>query len=407
MTISPGQQRTILISGAGIAGPALAYWLRRYGFTPTVVERAPSVRDGGYAVDFRGPVHLALLDRMGLRDVVERLSTGTGDWWQVDARGRRLVRMPAEQTGGDIEVLRGDLARVLFESTREGTEYIFSDSITAITDDTDGVHVTFERGEPRTFDLVVGADGQHSRVRALAFGPEEAYLKHLGLYTVIFTTPNVLDLDHTGLVHLQPNRLVAVYSARGNTEAKVMMYFGSPPLAYDRDDLDEQRAIVARTFAEVGWQMPRLLKLMATAPDFYLDAASLVTMDAWTRGRVALVGDAGYGSSSLSGMGNGLAVVGAYVLAGELAMGQGDHRVAFQRYESTLRSYVDGCQKLARRAAAYMLPSNRFVAGLNLRMQRYLPFLADMPAKMARRAASAITLPSYPENRAEGMPRSA
>src|SRR4030095_613666 len=151
MTISPGQPRTILISGAGIAGPALAYWLRRYGFTPTVVERAPSVRDGGYAVDFRGPVHLGLLDRMGLRDAVERLSTGTGDWWQVDARGRRLVRMPAEQTGGDIEVLRGDLARVLFESTMDGTEYIFGDSITAFTDDTDGVHVTFERGAPRTY----------------------------------------------------------------------------------------------------------------------------------------------------------------------------------------------------------------------------------------------------------------
>src|SRR5262245_12602868 len=129
MTVTPGQARTILISGAGIAGPALAYWLRRYGFTPTVVERAPSVRDGGYAVDFRGPVHLAMLEKMGLLDPVERLRTGTGDWWQVDARGRRVARMPAEQTGGDLEVLRGDLARVLFESTRDGTEYMFGDSI--------------------------------------------------------------------------------------------------------------------------------------------------------------------------------------------------------------------------------------------------------------------------------------
>ena len=213
---------------------------------------------------------------------------------------------------------------------------------------------------------------------------------------MIFTTPNVLDLDHTGLVHIAPNRLVAVYSARGNTEAKVMMYFSSPPLAYDRYDLDEQRAIVARAFAGVGWQTPRLLELMATAPDFYLDSASLVKMDAWTQGRVALVGDAGYGASSVSGMGSGLAVVGAHVLAGELATAQGDHRVAFQRYESILRSYVDGSQKLARNAAAFMLPSNRFAAGLSLRMQRYLPFLADMPAKMARRTASAITLPTYP-----------
>jgi 2-polyprenyl-6-methoxyphenol hydroxylase-like FAD-dependent oxidoreductase len=395
MTISSGQPRTVLISGAGIAGPALAYWLRRYGFTPTVVERAPSVRDGGYAVDFRGPVHLGLLDRMGLRDAVERVRTGTGDWWHVDARGRRIVRMPAEQTGGDIEVLRGDLARVLYEYTRDATEYVFGDSISAITDDAVGVNVTFERGAPRTFDLVVGADGQHSKVRALTFGPDEAYLKHLGLYTVIFTAPNVLDLEHTGLVYLEPNRLVAAYSARNNSEIKVMMYFSSPPLTYDRDDLDEQRAIVARAFAGIGWQTPKLLTLMATAPDFFLDSASLVTMDAWSRGRVALVGDAGYGGSSLSGMGSGSAVLGAYVLAGELAAAQGDHRAAFQRYEATLRSYVDGCQKLARNSAAYMLPRNRFMTGLSMRMQR-LPFLAEMPAKMARRTASAITLPTYP-----------
>ncbi|BCB89389.1 FAD-dependent monooxygenase [Phytohabitans suffuscus] len=396
MTISSGRPRTILISGAGIAGPALAYWLRRYGFTPTVIERAPSVRGGGHAVDFRGPVHLAVLDRMGLRDAVERLSTGTGDWWQVDTRGRRLVRMPAEQTGGDIEVLRGDLARLLVEATQDGTEYIFDDSITEIADGTDSVQVTFERGTPRTFDLVVGADGQRSRVRALTFGPDETHLKHLGLHTVFFTAPNVLELDHTGLVHIEPNRLVAVYSARGDTEARVMMYFGSPPLAYDRDDLAEQRSIVARAFTGAGWQVPRLLELMATAPDFHLDSASLVKMHAWTRGRIALVGDAGYGASSLSGMGSGLAVVGAYVLASELATAQGDHRIGFQRYEDTLRSYVDGCQKLARNAAAFMLPSNRFTAALSLRMQRHLPFLADMPAKMAHRAASAITLPTYP-----------
>lgn len=389
---------SVLISGAGIAGPALAYWLRRYGFTPTVIERSPSIRDGGYAVDFRGPVHLGLLRRMGLLDTVERLRTGTGDWWQVDAQGRRVARMPAEQTGGDVEVLRGDLARVLFDATRDETEYIFGDSITVLEEDAEGVHVTFERGAPRTFDLVVGADGQRSRVRGLAFGPDEAHLRHLGLYTAFFTAPNVLDLQHGGLVHIQPKRLIAAYSARGNTEAKVLMYASSPPLSYDRADLDEQRAIVASMFTNVGWEAPRLLDLMATAPDFYLDAASIVTMDAWTRGRLALVGDAGYGASSLSGMGSGLALVGAYILAGELALARGDHLVAFERYESTLRPYVAGCHKLARRAAAYMLPNSQFAAGLNLRMQRLLPFLADMPGKMARRAASAITLPTYQDS---------
>ncbi|GGN90826.1 FAD-dependent oxidoreductase [Actinoplanes lobatus] len=400
MTVTPRTARTILISGAGIAGPALAYWLRRYGFTPTVVERAPSIRDGGYAVDFRGPVHLATLERMALLDVVEGLRTGTGDLWYVDARGRRLFRMPAEQTGGDIEVLRGDLARVLFERTRDGTEYLFGDSIASITDDADGAHVTFERSAPRTFDLVIGADGLHSRVRALTFGPEQGYLKHLGLYCAIFTTPNILDLDHTGLIYGELNRLAVVHSARGNTEAKVMLYFASPPLTYDRDNLDEQRAVVDRAFAGGGWQTPRLLELLATAPDLYLDSVSQVRMDTWTRGRVALLGDAGYGASPLSGMGSGLAMVAAHVLAGELAMAQGDHRIAFERYESTLRAYVHGCQKLADGIAPFMVPNSRTAARLvrlNQRMLRFLPFLADMPAKMARRTASALTLPAYPD----------
>src|SRR5262245_17306527 len=149
MTVSPGHPRNILISGAGIAGPALAYWLRRYGFTPTVVERAPALREGGYAVDFRGPVHLDLLARMGIRDEVERARTGTGDSFYVNAQGKRLARMPAEQTAGDIEVLRGDLVRVLHGATRNETEYVFGDSITALEETADGVNVTFEQAAPR------------------------------------------------------------------------------------------------------------------------------------------------------------------------------------------------------------------------------------------------------------------
>jgi len=392
--------KQILISGAGIAGPALAYWLRRYGCQPTVVERAPSIRDGGHAVDFRGPVHLDVLGRMGLFDAIQGARTGTGDWWYVDGRGRRTVRMPAEQTGGDLEVLRGDLVHVLHDATKDDTEYVFGDSITAIDNDTDGARVTFEHAAPRTFDLVVGADGLHSRVRALAFGPETAYLRHLGLYCAVFTVPNYLDLDHTGQVYVEPpGRYVAVSTARGNTELRVLMYFATPVLTYDRDNLAEQRDIVARAFAGMGWETPRLLELMATAPDLYLDSVSQVKMDAWTRDRVALIGDAGYCPSSLSGMGTGLAVVGAYVLAGELAAAQGDHRVAFPRYEATMRSYVIGGQKMADNVAGFMVPNSRFVASfvrMNFRLLRFVPYLQNMPARMASRAASAITLPPYP-----------
>ena len=397
MTTSPGRPRNILISGAGIAGPALAYWLHRYGFTPTVVERAPALREGGYAVDFRGPVHLDLLARMGIRDEVERARTGTGDSWYVNAHGKRLARMPAEQTGGDIEILRGDLVRVLHEATRNTTEYLFGDSITALEETAHGVNVTFERAAPRSFDLVIGADGLHSRVRSLAFGPEQSYMKYLGLHCAIFTTPNYLALDHSGLVYGEPKRLVVVYSARENTEARVLLYFASPPLSYDRADAARQRGIINEVYAGAGWETPRLLDLMATAPDLYFDSVSTIKMDSWSRGRIALLGDAGYCPSSLSGMGTGLAVVGAYVLAGELATAGGDHAAAFAGYERAMRSYVDRCQKLAD-SVSMMVPSSRLVAGImrvNLRMMSFMPWLRDLPANMARRAAGAITLPTY------------
>jgi 2-polyprenyl-6-methoxyphenol hydroxylase-like FAD-dependent oxidoreductase len=398
MTDARLRNRNVLISGASVAGPALAYWLRRRGFNPTVVERAPALCDGGYAVDFRGPVHLDLLARMGVREDIERARTGTGAMWYVDERGKRLARLPADQTGGDLEILRGDLARILHSATAGGTEYRFDDAIAAMTEDADGVHVTFERSAPRTFDLVIGADGLHSRVRALAFGPEADYVRDLGLYCAIFTAPNDLALERTGLAYSTPNRLVAVYSARQNTEAKVLLYFGSPPLDYDRRDVEQQRAIVAREFAEVGWVTPRLLAAMRTAPDFYFDSISQVRMDRWSRGRVALVGDAGYCPSSLSGMGTGLAIVGAYVLAGELAAAGGDHGTAFARYEAAMRSYVAGCQKLGDGVAGWMVPRSRFMAWfvrLNFKLFPYVPWKGAV-ANAARRTASAITLADYP-----------
>jgi 2-polyprenyl-6-methoxyphenol hydroxylase-like FAD-dependent oxidoreductase len=397
MTTSPARHRDILISGAGIAGPALAYWLHRYGFTPTIVERAPALREGGYAVDFRGPAHLDLLARMGIRDEVERARTGTGDSFYVNAQGKKLARMPAEQTGGDIEVLRGDLVRVLYEATRNETEYVFGDSITGLEETVDGVNVTFEHAAPRSFDLVIGADGLHSRVRSLAFGPEQSYLKYLGLQLAIFTTPNYLGLDYNGLVYGEPKRLIVVYSARQNTEARVMLYFTSPPLSYDRADADRQRSIINEAFAGAGWEAPRLLELMATAPDLYFDSVSTIKMDSWSRGRITLLGDAGYCPSSLSGQGTGLAVVGAYILAGELATAGGDYATAFARYESAMRSYVEGCQKLAD-SVGMMVPNNRLLSAimrLNIRMMAHMPWMRDLPAKMAFRAASAITLPAY------------
>ncbi|GAB3990453.1 FAD-dependent monooxygenase [Actinoallomurus acanthiterrae] len=387
----------VLISGASVAGPALAYWLHRHGFTPTIVERAPALRDGGYAVDFRGEAHLTVLRRMGILADLERARTGMGYMSYVNDKGRAVAKMPADLFAGDIEILRGDLSRILYDATRQHTEYIFGDSITSITEDAHGAHVTFERGAPRRFDLVIGADGLHSNTRRLTFGPEEQFVKHLGVYCAIFTTSNHLGLDHTGHAYRTANRLVALYSARHNTEAKATFYFGSPDLDLDRRDVARQQTVLAERFAGNGWQSDRLLHEMRYAPDFYFDSVGQVHMDSWSRGRVALLGDAAYCPSSLSGMGSGLALVGAYVLAGELAAAQGDHRVAFARYEQEMREYAKGCQKMGDGVAKLMVPSSRALAAFLNRYYKVMPYLPgkNMASKIARKAAENISLRDY------------
>ncbi|MCT9933440.1 FAD-dependent monooxygenase [Planotetraspora sp. A-T 1434] len=387
----------ILISGASVAGPALAYWLRRHGFTPTVVERAPALRDGGYAVDFRGEAHLTVLERMGILDEIKRVATNMGAMSYVNEDGRQIASMPADLFSGDVEILRGDLARILYDATRDDVEYIFDDSITSISETAYGVDVTFERGAPRRFDLVVGADGLHSNVRALAFGPESRFVKDLGLYCAIFTTANHLGLDYAGHAYGTPGKLVAMYSARKNTEAKALFYFGSPSLAYDRRDVAQQKKILAEAFAGVGWETPRLLRDMRDASDFYFDSVSQVHMDRWSTGRVVLLGDAAYCASPLSGMGTGLAIVAAYVLAGELAEAGGDHRTAFARYEEAMRDYARGCQKQGEGVSRWMVPENRFIAwfmNTNYRLLPYVPW-KGLIAKGVRKTASAITLKDY------------
>ncbi|MFF5206372.1 FAD-dependent monooxygenase [Streptosporangium sp. NPDC000396] len=391
------KNKNILISGASVAGPALAYWLRRHGFTPTVVERAPALRDGGYAVDFRGQAHLTVLDRMGIMADVKRAQTNMGAMWYVNEAGKKLASLPADLFSGDVEILRGDLARILYDATKDHTEYIFGDSITSISEDDDGVRVTFERGAPRRFDLVVGADGLHSNVRALAFGPESRFVNELGLYCAIFTTANHLGLDHTGHAYGTPGKLAAMYSARQNTEAKAMFYFGSPPLSYDRRDIGQQKKILAETFAGVGWETPRLLRAMWDAPDFYFDSVSQVHVDGWSRGRAVLLGDAAACASPLSGMGTGLAMVGAYVLAGELAAAGGDHRTGFARYEEAMRDYTRGCQKQGEGVSKWMVPESRFIAWFMNQNYKLLPYVPwkGLIAKGVRKTAEAITLKTY------------
>src|SRR4051794_21903124 len=337
--------RSVLISGAGIAGPALASWLTRRGIAVTVVERALAPRPGGQAVDLRGAGR-TVADRMGLLGEIRAVSLEQKGIAWVRADGSIAARMPVDAFGGEgivseIEVLRGDLADVLHRATVSSTEYVFGDSITGLDDDGDGVTVTFEHAPPRRFDLVVGADGSHSVVRALAFGPEADCTEPLGCYTTWFTTPAELDLDGWFLMHNAPGGLVAsVRPGRLPGEHKVGLSFRSGPLAYDRTDVAAQKSLVAERFAGAGWEVPRLIAAMEAAPDFVLDSMAQVRLPTWSRGRVVLIGDAAWSPTPLTGLGTTLALVGAYVLAGELAVADGDQAVAFRRLEEVLRAYV-------------------------------------------------------------------
>ena len=342
------QNMKVLISGASIAGPALAYWLDRYGCDVTVVEKAPALRRGGQAVDFKGVTHRTVLARMGILEEVRRRQTGGSDQVIVDANGRRLAVMPGEFTGGEIEIPRGDLAALLFERTAHTCAYVFGDSISSLTQTGDGVRVTFERAAPRTFDLVVGADGIHSNVRRLAFGPEEAYVRFLGHYYALAQ----IDAGEGGQMYNEPGRMVAL----GGPKAPSFFVFASEPLDYDRYDVEQQRRILLDAYRGGGWRIPEVLAKVAQAPDVYLDSISRVELDRYAEGRVVLLGDAAYGNT-LGGFGTGLAVVGAYVLAGELAAARGDHRAGFAGYESAFRGYA----KVARQGSAgpFLAPGTR------------------------------------------------
>ncbi|WP_305783281.1 FAD-dependent monooxygenase [Symbioplanes lichenis] len=339
---------SVLISGAGIAGPALALWLTRYGFDVTVVEKAPALRPGGQAVDFKGATHRTVLERMGILGDVRARQTGGEDGTVIDAAGRTLAVVPKEFSGGEIEIARGDLAQLLFDHTRDACTYVFDDTVTSLTETPTGVDVTFARSEPRTYDLVVGADGIHSTTRRLAFGPERDYVRHLGYYYAL------ADVDVPGAPQMynEPGRMASL----GGGKAPAFFVFASAPLSYDRFDSEQQKRIVAEAYRGGGWRIPELLDQLPEAREFYLDSISRVTTDRYSAGRVVLLGDAAYGNT-LGGYGTGLAVVGAYVLAGELHRAGGDHRRAFAEYEAKFRGYAKVSQQIS--AGRLLAPKTR------------------------------------------------
>jgi 2-polyprenyl-6-methoxyphenol hydroxylase-like FAD-dependent oxidoreductase len=392
--------KNILISGASIAGHALAYWLRQYGFNPTLVEVASAPREGGYAVDFRGQEHIAILERMGILDKVRQASTNMGGMSFVDKNNKRLASLPSDLVTGDIEILRNDLVRILHDISQPEIEFMFDDSISSIKHNDAEVHVTFKRGKTRTFDLLVGADGLHSNVRALAFGDESRFSHYLGYHIAFFTTDNHLNLDYEGVFYNTPGKVAGMYSARRNTEAKSVFIFQSPALDFDFRDREQQQRIISDTYANEEWEIPRLLESMKKSTDFYFDSITQIHMNQWSDGRIALLGDAAYCASPLSGLGTGLAMVGAYILAGELAAAKGDYRVAFTRYEEQMRDYAAQCQKHAEGVGEWFVPMNmEDILTRNQDLQNAATANNENPdseiANSSRQAARSITIKDY------------
>jgi len=351
---------TVLISGGGIAGPTLAYWLARHGFRPTVVERAAGPRSSGSPVDVRGPA-VTVAERMGVLERIRRAGTEVTELTFVNAAGRRVGRINSgaiqRATGsGEVELPRGDLAAILQSAAREHAEFVYGDRITGLRQDARGVDVTFDHARPRRFDLVVGADGLHSGVRALAFGPEREFVEHLGIYVATAPLPGV-ENPRAVVLHNAPGRLVAVHPSTGG--ALAFFAFRSPEIAdFDPGDTVQHKQLLADAFAGRGWRVPELLDQVRAAPDLYFDTVSRVNLRPWSRGRVALLGDAA-SCVSLFGGGSTLAMTGAATLADALAEHPDDHGLALRRYEAVHRILVDPKLRNVERASTLLIPATR------------------------------------------------
>lgn len=358
------KRRTVLISGAGIAGPALAFWLRAYGFEVTVVESAPAPRVGGQAVDIRGAAR-EVLGRMGVLDAVRELHTGVCGIAYLGRSGEVVARLDNQAFGhsggvvAELEILRGDLVGVLMDAAGRNVEYIHGDTIVALDESEDSVLVTFQQASPRSFDIVVGADGVRSNVRSLVFGDHDRFVRDLGYYSAYFTAWTDRDLD--GWLHaysLPGRRLAMVYPVGQSGETRTMLSFAHDDAHVGRDD---RRSLLCDMFADSGWIVPTLLDQLATTDELFFARVGDVRVDRWSSGRVVLIGDA-ISAGSL-GMGTSMAIVQAYVLAGELSLG--DHRRAFGEYRRKLAGFVAENQKRPAGSTAGFLPRTR--AGIALR----------------------------------------
>jgi 2-polyprenyl-6-methoxyphenol hydroxylase-like FAD-dependent oxidoreductase len=398
------KSKSVLISGASIAGPALGYWLNRYGYDVSIVEKAAQLREGGYKIDIRG-VAVEVVKRTGIYMDVKELSCDMLGASFVDDDGKKIVDFPAELIGmreeDDVELMRGDLSKLLYIMTYKNCKYIFNDSITELIETQDGIYAKFEKGDDRTYDLVIGADGIHSNVRKLIFGKEEQFTHSFGdYYFAICSTTNHLKLDRQELFYGAANKVVNVYSTKDSTEAKALFAFRSADFKYDRKDTGQNIEQIRKMFSDMKWQVPALLKSIDNSPHFYFDTVNQIRMTSWSSGRVALIGDAAYGPSWASGQGTSMALVGAYLLAGELLRAEDNYQEAFKSFQDLMQDFVEKNQKLGE-SVHEIVPKSKFGLWMQIKLLRFMPYLPGtgiiikkMKAKV-KIAANAVELPQY------------
>lgn len=349
----------ILVSGAGVAGLSLALDLGNRGHHVTVIERASHFRVNGSPIDIREDA-VGIAAQMGVLDRIrENRVDSTERGVFVDGDGEPIGHMFIGAFVGsddDVEIGREDLANILIDALPATTTIRMRESVDTLTDDGNGVDVRFASGESARFDLVLGADGQHSTVRRLTFGPEQDYARFLGVYTALADLPAEAAPDLLNPVYNYPNHMAGIF--RYKDRALAAFSFRSERIDYDYHDLDAQKQILVDAYADhTEWKIPQLLDAVLADPEFYFDSVSQIRMPGWHRGRVALVGDAGYCATPMSGRGTSLALTGAYFLAEELDRAGGDHTLGFERYEARQRPYVEAAQALAEDSGGLTIPA--------------------------------------------------
>ena len=379
--------RRILITGASVAGNTAAWWLGRSGFDVTVVERAPDFRDGGQNVDVRG-VGRAVLRRMGLEQAALAQGTGEEGTAWIDGQGRAVAAFRMDPSLGDgptaeMEILRGDLARLLYEPARQRATYRFGDRVTRIDDAADAVTVGFASGASARYDAVLIAEGVGSSTRELVF-PGEADPRWMDLTIAYFTIPRIAGDDRMWRWFNAPGgRGISLRPDRHGT-TRAMLTLRQPPGGEQDWDAGRQKAYLRERFADAGWQAARVLSGLDATADFYFDVLRQVRMPRWSNGRVAVTGDAAWCATPLAGIGTTLAVTGAYVLAAELAAAD-DVAAAFAAYERAMRPMVEDGQGVPKIAPKLMNPNTR----LGIRLLHGALRIAS--TKPARRLATRFT----------------